>query len=61
MEKHLFILSLFVLAFIALIIILVKRNHKDRKSLFKKLPGDYPDPKEVESEFDKEDQNRVNY
>jgi hypothetical protein len=37
------------------------RNHKDRKSLFKKLPGDYPDPKEVESEFDTEDKNRNNH
>ncbi len=55
MEKHLFILSLFVLAFIALIIFVIRKNHKDRKGLFKKLPGDYPDPKEVESEFDTED------
>jgi cytochrome c-type biogenesis protein CcmE len=52
MEKHLFILILFVLAFIALIIFLIKKNHKDKKDLFKKLPGDYADPKEVESEFD---------
>ena len=29
MEKHLFILILFVLAFIALIIFLIKKNHKD--------------------------------
>ena len=55
MEKHLFTLSLFVLAFITLIIFLIKRNHKDRKGLFKKLPGDYPDPKEVKSEFDVKD------
>ena len=55
MEKHLFILVLFVLVFIALIIFLIKKNHKDRKNLFKKLPGDYPDPKEVKSEFDTED------
>ena len=55
MEKHLFILSLFVLAFIALIIFLIKRNHKDKKKLFKKLPEDYPDPKEVKSEFETED------
>ena len=52
MEKHLFILILFVLAFIALIIFLIKKNHKDKKDLFKKMPGDYPDPKIVESEFD---------
>jgi uncharacterized protein YxeA len=55
MEKHLFILVLFVLVFIALIIFLINKNHKDRKNLFKKLPGDYPDPKEVKSEFDTED------
>ena len=55
MEKHLLILSLFVLAFIALIIFLIIRNHKDRKGLFKKLPGDYPDPKQVKSEFDTEE------
>jgi FtsZ-interacting cell division protein ZipA len=58
MEKHFIILILVVLAFIALIILLIKKNHKDRKSLFKKLPGDYPDPKEVKSEFDSEDKNR---
>ena len=55
MEKHLLILILFVLAFIALIIFVIKRNHRDRKGLFKKLPGDYPDPKEVKSEFDTKD------
>jgi preprotein translocase subunit YajC len=55
MVKHLFVLITFVLAFVILIIFLLIRNHKDRKSLFKKLPGDYPDPKEVESEFDTED------
>ena len=55
MGKHLFILVLFVLAFIALIIFLIKKNHKDKKNLFKKLPGDYPYPKEVKSEFDTED------
>ena len=52
MEKHLFILVLFVLVFIALLIFLIKKNQKDRKNLFKKLPGDYPEPKEVKSEFD---------
>jgi hypothetical protein len=55
MGKHFFILVLFSLAFIALIIFLVIKNHKDRKGLFKKLPGDYPDPEEVESEFDSEE------
>jgi len=61
MVKHLFVLILFVLAFVILIIFLMIRNHKDRKNLFKKLPGDHPYPKEVESEFDNKDQNRVNY
>jgi len=55
MEKHLFILVLFVLVFIALIIFLIKKNQKDRKNLFKKLPGDYSDPKVVKSEYDTED------
>ena len=61
MEKNLVIIIIFVLASIALVILLIKKNHKDKKDLFKKMPGDYPDPKIVESEFDKEDQNRVNY
>ncbi len=55
MEKSVFGLVIFVLAFIALIIILIKKNHKDRKGLFKKMPGDYPDPKKVKSEFDRKD------
>lgn len=52
MGKNVFVLVLLVLAFIALIIILIKKNHKDRKDLFKKLPGDYPEPPVVKSEFD---------
>ena len=55
MEKNLVIMIIFVLASIALIIILIKKNHKDRTDLFKKLPTDYPDPTKVESEFDSED------
>jgi len=55
MEKNWFILIILVLASIVLIIFLIKKNHKDRKGLFKKLPGDYPDPKMVESEFDRKD------
>ncbi len=61
MEKHLFILSLLVLAFIALIIFVIRKNRKDRKDLFKKIPGDYSDPNEVESEFDNEDKDKENY
>jgi len=55
MVKNVFVLVLFVLAFIALIIILIKKNNKDRKGLFKKLPGDYPDPTVFKSEFDSKD------
>ena len=55
MENNLVIMIIFVLASIALIIFLIKKNHKDRKGLFKKLSGDYPDPKEVKSEFDSEE------
>jgi hypothetical protein len=55
MGKNYFILIIFVLAAIAVIILVIKKNHKDRKDLFKKLPGDYPEPKEVKSEFDIED------
>ena len=55
MEKNLVIMIIFVLASIALIVLLIKKNHKDKKDLFKNMPGDYPDPKEVESEFDSED------
>jgi FtsZ-interacting cell division protein ZipA len=52
MEKNLVIMIIFVLASIALIVLLIKKNHKDKKDLFKKLPGDYPDPNIVDSEFD---------
>ena len=55
MEKNLVIMIIFVLASIALIIFLIKKNHKDRKGLFKKMPGDYSDPKKVDSEFDFKD------
>ena len=52
MEKNWFILIIFVLAFLVLIIFLIKKNYKDRKGLFKKMPGDLPDPPDVKSEFD---------
>jgi hypothetical protein len=61
MEKNLVIIIIFVLAFFVLIIFLIKRNRKDRKGLFKRLPGDYPDPKEVKSEFDLEDKYKENF
>jgi hypothetical protein len=51
MEKNLIILIFFILAAIAVTILVIRRNYKDRKGLFKKLTGDYPDPKEVKSEL----------
>jgi uncharacterized protein YxeA len=50
MEKNRLILIILVLAAIALIIWVIKKNHKDRKNLFKKLPGDPPDPEYVKPE-----------
>jgi hypothetical protein len=55
MEKNLFVLIIVILAFLAIIIFLIAKNHKDKKELFKKLPGDYPDPDLIKSEFDNED------
>ena len=55
MGKNWFILIIFVLIAIAVFILVIKNNHKDRKDLFKKLPGDSPDPKMVDSEFDSEE------
>jgi hypothetical protein len=52
MEKNLFVLIIVVLVFLAIIILLIAKNHKDKKGLFKKLPGDYPDPDFIKSEFD---------
>jgi hypothetical protein len=52
MEKNWIMLILIILAFVAFLVFLIIRNQKDRKSLFKKLPGDYPDPEDVKSEFD---------
>ncbi len=55
MVKNWYILIIFALVAIAVVILVIKKNHRDRKNLFKKLPGDYPDPRKVESEFDAED------
>ena len=57
MEKNFIVLILVVLVSLAFLILLIRKNHKDKKSLFKKLPGDYPDPKYVKSEFDKKDKS----
>jgi hypothetical protein len=54
MEKNWIILIIIILVAIPSIILLIKQNRKDRKNLFKKLPGDYPEPPLVESEIDKE-------
>ena len=51
MVKHLFVLILVALTFIALIIILMI-NKKKKKSFFKVLGGCLWFQKEVESEFD---------
>lgn len=52
MFKNSLILILFVLILIGFLFLLIRKNRKDRKDLFKKLPEDYPDPKQVKSEFD---------
>jgi hypothetical protein len=55
MEKNLIILILVILASVAFLGLLLFKNHKDKKGLFKKMPGDLPDPPFVESEFDKKE------
>ena len=55
MVKNWCILIIFALVAIAVVILVIKKNHRNRKNLFKKLPGDYPDPRKVKSEFDAED------
>ena len=55
MLKNWFVLSVFVLVIISVLILVIKKNHRDEKELFKKMPGDLPDPPMVESEFDSED------
>ena len=61
MAIMLFILIIFVLIAIAVIIFVFKKNYSDRKNLFNKMPGDYPDPENVESEFDSEDIKNSKY
>jgi len=55
METNVFVLVLFGLLIIAVLILVIRKNRKDRKGLFKKLPGDYPDPTVIKSEFDVKD------
>ena len=52
MIKKWFFLILFVLVIISVLILVIRKNHRDKKELFKKMPGDIPDPPIVESEFD---------
>jgi hypothetical protein len=52
METKSIILIIFILVCIAVIIMLIIQNFKDEKTLFKKMPGDLPDPPDVKSEFD---------
>jgi hypothetical protein len=53
MENHWLSLIIVVLASVIFLLLLIIKNNKDKQNLDKKLPGDYPDPKEVKSEFDK--------
>jgi hypothetical protein len=55
MEKNWIIVILIIIVVISLIILVIKQNRKDRKNLYKKLPGDYPEPTFVESEIDNKD------
>lgn len=50
-----FFLIVFVLVIISFLILVIKKNHRDEKELFKKMPGDLPDPPIVKSEFDTDD------
>ena len=45
----------FVLVIISVLILVIKKNRRDKKEFFKKMPGDLPDPQVVKSEFDTED------
>lgn len=52
METKVLMLIIFIIVCITVIILMIRQNDKDKKTLFKKLPGDLPDPVEVKSEFD---------
>jgi cytochrome c-type biogenesis protein CcmH/NrfF len=45
----------FVLVIIAVLIWVIKKNQRDKTELFKKMPGNLPDPPMVKSEFDTDD------
>jgi hypothetical protein len=52
METKVIMLIIFIIVCITVIILMIRQNNKDKRTLFKKLPGDLPDPVEVKSEFD---------
>ena len=54
MVTNWFFLIVLVLVVISVLILVIKKNHRDEKELFKKMPGDLPDPPIVKSEFDSE-------
>ena len=55
MVKNWFFLIVFILVIISVLILVIKKNHRDEKELFKEMPGDLPDPHMVKSEFDSDD------
>jgi amino acid transporter len=52
MLKSWFFLVVFALVIISVLILVIKKNHSDKKELFKKMPGDLSNPPMVKSEFD---------
>jgi preprotein translocase subunit YajC len=58
METKALILIIFILVCIIVIILMIRQNNKDKKTLFKKMPGDLPDPVDVKSEFDTTDNDK---
>lgn len=58
METKALLLIIFIIVCITVIILMISQNNKDKKTLFKKLPGDLPDPVEVKSEFDTMDNGK---
>jgi hypothetical protein len=53
MEIQWLALILVALVSVIFLTLLLIKNNKDKKNLNRKMPGDYPDPKEVKSEFDR--------
>lgn len=58
METKVLMLIIFIIVCITVIILMIRQNNKDKKTLFKKLHGDLPDPVEVKSEFDNRDNGK---